>query len=311
MGSWYDGDKVHSIREKDKQIVESAWDESDESLSDGSIWALTWAARWKSLVTSGFAQSEGAPGTRHEGEASVEGVPCDVVHVDYSESNDPFLYDAWWYIARSDSLPRRLDLHFIDTGKGDGFSVTVLSDLKADQALDKAALAMKPPEGYQVKSIEPPERKRAASAGSVPAKPAGPQVGAAAPDWTLTDAAGKEHKLSDYKGKVVVLDFWATWCGPCKAAMPGVQAIHDKYKGKGVAVFGMNCWENSDAPKYMKDNKYTYGLLLKADEVAGKYGVSGIPTIYVIGTDGKVLYQSTGFAGEEAVEAAIEKGLKP
>jgi thiol-disulfide isomerase/thioredoxin len=231
--------------------------------------------------------------------------------VDYSESSDPTLFDAWWYIAKSDSLPRRLDMHFIDTGKGDGFSVTMLTDLKADGPMDKATLAMKVPEGYQVKTVEPPERKRAAGSRAAAPKPAGPQVGSAAPDWALSDATGKEHKLADYKGKVVVLDFWATWCGPCKAAMPGVQAIHDKYKSKGVAVFGVNCWESADAAKYMKENKYTYGLLLKGDDVATKYGVSGIPTIYVIGADGKVVYQSTGFAGEEAVEAAIERGLKP
>jgi thioredoxin-like negative regulator of GroEL len=59
----------------------------------------------------------------------------------------------------------------------------------------------------------------------------------------------------------------------------------------------------------MKEQKYTYGLLLNADEVAGKYGVSGIPTIYVIGRDGKVVYQSVGFEGEEALEAAVKKAL--
>src|SRR5262249_7371157 len=107
------------------------------------------------------------------------------------------------------------------------------------------------------------------------------------------------------------LDFWATWCGPCRAAMPGVQALHEKYKDKGVSVFGLNCWESGDAPGYMKEQKYTYGLLLNADEVAGKYGVSGIPTIYVIGRDGKVVYQSVGFEGEEALEAAVKKALGP
>jgi thiol-disulfide isomerase/thioredoxin len=229
------------------------------------------------------------------------------VYVDYSDTSDPTLFDAWWYLGKEDSLPRRMDMHFIDQGKGDGFAVTILSDVKADAAIDSGALTAVTPEGFEVKKIAAPERRRN---GGGPAPNPGPKIGQPAPEWTLTDAAGKEHKLADYKGKVVVMDFWATWCGPCRAAMPGVQAIHDKYKAKGVAVFGLDCWESGDAPGYMREQKFTYGLLMKADDVAGKYGVSGIPTICVVGPDGRILYLQTGFEGEEAVEAAIERGLK-
>ena len=309
--SWYDGSSVHSIREQDKQVVETGWDNSDEPMNDGAGWALTWATRWNGMITAPFADPAAPAATRYEGEAIVEGVRCDVVYVDYSESSDPTLFDAWWYLGKDDSLPRRLDMHFIDQGKGDGFAITVLSDLQIDTTIDKTALAAAMPEGFQVKKLVPPERPRIGGGGGGGGGGSGPKVGQAAPEWTLTDAAGKEHKLADYKGKVVVMDFWATWCGPCRAAMPGVQAIHEKYKARGVSVFGLDCWESGDAPAYMKQQKFTYGLLMKADEVAGKYGVSGIPTICVVGPDGKVLYIQTGFEGEEAVEAAVEKGLRP
>ena len=313
LTSWFDGKNVRSIRAKDKQVIESEWDNNDEPMNDGAGWALAWATRWKGMISGPFSDKDSAAPTRYEGEAVIEGVACDVVYVDYSESSDPTLFDAWWYLGKEDGLPRRMDMHFIDQGKGDGFAVTVLSDLKIDSQIEKAALAAAIPDGFETKKIAAPERKQArgGGGGGMPSQSAGPQVGQAAPDWTLTDAAGKEHKLADYKGKVVVMDFWATWCGPCRQAMPGVQAIHEKYKAKGVQVFGLDCWESGDAPKYMKDQKFTYGLLMKADDVAGKYGVSGIPTLCVVGPDGKILYIQTGFEGEAAIEAAIEKGLRP
>src|SRR6266567_2066513 len=68
-------------------------------------------------------------------------------------------------------------------------------------------------------------------------------IGATAPDWELSDADGKLQTLAQYRGKIVVLDFWATWCGPCAEVMPQMQKLHEKYKDKGVAVFGVSSWE--------------------------------------------------------------------
>jgi thiol-disulfide isomerase/thioredoxin len=304
----FDGTTIRSLREKDRQVAESTWDYSTETLGDGAGWAVTWAMRWRDLVTNQFADPETSPKCRYEGEALVEGTKCHVVYVDYSEMSDPTLFDAWWYIAQSDSLPRRVEMHFIDTGNGDGFTSTTLTALEPDAPIETSALALVTPQGFEVKTLEDPNKKRRAGGGAP--KPTGPQVGQPAPDWTLKDAAGKEHKLSEYRGKVVVMDFWATWCGPCRAAMPGVQKIHEKYGGKGAVVFGVNCWESGDPVKLMKDEKFTYGLLLSGDDTAVKYGVSGIPAIYVIGPDGKVLYGSVGFEGEEVVERAVKEGLK-
>lgn len=141
-------------------------------------------------------------------------------------------------------------------------------------------------------------------------------VGADAPDWNLQDPAGNVVSLRNLKGGVVVLDFWATWCGPCIKAMPTVQKIHEAFKdNKNVHVFGVNVWENADAPKFMKDKKFTYGLLMRGDDVAKAYGVKGIPAFFVIGPDGKVLFSETGFnvseanAFEKKITGLIEKAL--
>ena len=122
----------------------------------------------------------------------------------------------------------------------------------------------------------------------------------------MKTADGESVKLSSLKGKVVVMDFWATWCPPCKKAMPMVQKLHEKYAASEVKVFGLSTFErDGDPAKYMADNKYSYGLLVKSDEVAKTYKVSGIPTFYVIGKDGKILFNSVGFS--EAEFGEIEK----
>ncbi|CAG0990819.1 partial glutathione peroxidase, partial [Anaerolineae bacterium] len=132
--------------------------------------------------------------------------------------------------------------------------------------------------------------------------------------WTLKDGDGKDVKLSDYKGKVVVLDFWGSWCPPCRAAMPGIQKIHEKYKEKGVAVVGMNYERNAAAnpAKFMKDNGYTYGLVLKADTIADKYKVNGWPTFYILDKEGKVLWSAVGHdpSHEGQMAKVIEEALK-
>lgn len=113
--------------------------------------------------------------------------------------------------------------------------------------------------------------------------------------------------------KPVLVDFWATWCGPCKAAMPSIQKISEDYKGKDVVVLGVNTWERKEGAgkKYMDDKGYTYGCLLKGDDLAKDYGISGIPTLVVIGKDGKIALIEVGFGptGDKGLRTAIDAAL--
>jgi thiol-disulfide isomerase/thioredoxin len=134
-------------------------------------------------------------------------------------------------------------------------------------------------------------------------------VGDTAPDWQLTDSEGKTHSLAEYRGKVVVMDFWATWCGPCKDVMTRMQKLHEKYKDQGVVVFGVNSWEKKDPVELMKQKRYNYGLLLKGEDIAAAYKVTSLPAVYMIGADGKIIYCHEG-VDDKNLASLIEKYLK-
>ncbi|MBW1656961.1 TlpA disulfide reductase family protein [Flavobacterium quisquiliarum] len=125
------------------------------------------------------------------------------------------------------------------------------------------------------------------------------QFGGTTPaDFALKNLEGKEVKLSDYKGKVVVLDFWATWCGPCKASFPKMQELVTKYKDKDVTFLFINTWEDKkeeevlkNVTNYLTEKKYTFHVVFDSkSEVVTKYKIQGIPTSILIGKDGNILF---------------------
>lgn len=134
-------------------------------------------------------------------------------------------------------------------------------------------------------------------------------VGESAPDWTLNDSTGKSRTLSEYRGKVVVMDFWATWCGPCKEVMPRMQKLFEKYQDRDVVVLGVDAWEQKDAVAFMQQKKFAYSLLLKGEEIAESYRVTILPSVYIVGVDGRVIYSHVGVDHKDLSDL-IEKHLK-
>lgn len=127
----------------------------------------------------------------------------------------------------------------------------------------------------------------------------------------FTDLAGKEVDLAKMTDKVVLVDFWATWCGPCVAEMPNVIAAYDKYKAKGFEVIGISLDEDKAAvEKFVADNKMTWSQYFDGkgweNELAQHFGISGIPATFLVGKSGKII--ASNLRGEE-LEAAIEKAL--
>lgn len=124
----------------------------------------------------------------------------------------------------------------------------------------------------------------------------GLKLGDDAPDFSLTASDGQTYKLSDFRGKTVVMDFWATWCAPCKKKMPKIQELHDLYSEDGVEVLGMlamNEGAEDRAKKYFSDKGYSFKLIYGNKQLTSDYGLKFLPTVIVVNGDGKIVYLTT------------------
>jgi peroxiredoxin len=125
-----------------------------------------------------------------------------------------------------------------------------------------------------------------------------------APDFTLKSASGENLKLSELRGEVVLINFWASWCGPCRQEMPLLSELHDKYKDMGFTVLGVNVEENSgQARKLLKDAPVSFPVLFDNDSTVSKqYDVVAMPSTVLVDRNGNVRYLHKGYKpGEEAI----------
>jgi thiol-disulfide isomerase/thioredoxin len=136
----------------------------------------------------------------------------------------------------------------------------------------------------------------------------------AAPDFALKDANGQTVKLSDYKGKVILLDFWATWCGPCKIEIPWFIEFEQTYKDKGFSVIGVSMDEEGwpVVKPYIQERKVNYRILLGTEQVGQLYGgVDSLPTTYLIDRSGKIAAVHIGLeTGKDGFQNEINRLLE-
>ena len=128
--------------------------------------------------------------------------------------------------------------------------------------------------------------------------------------FTVNDMNGKPVRLSSYKGKVVLLDFWATWCGPCKAEIPNFVSLQQQYGSQGLVVLGVSVDDTVDKLKpFAKELRMNYPVLvgLGRDDVQDAFGpLWGIPTTFLIGRDGRICRKNTGVQGRDKYERDIK-----
>ncbi len=135
--------------------------------------------------------------------------------------------------------------------------------------------------------------------------------GTVAPDFTLRDLGGKEVKLSDLHGRPVLLDFWATWCAPCRAVMPVVELLHREFNDKGLVVLGVDDEDPEVIVKFLQKSGYTLPTLHDPDrQVYNRYEVGGIPTMILIDKQGKIaLFKVESGTYEELRDALRAQGI--
>jgi len=139
------------------------------------------------------------------------------------------------------------------------------------------------------------------------------RMGQPAPEFTLADLEGKTHSLKDYRGKVVLLDFWATWCGPCRVSTPALGRLHQKLKARNFAVLSISVDDSADpVKKYVKKQNVPFLTLMADSNVQAEYRVRAIPTFVLVDAEGVIVKIFQGFAPsmEDAWEREILKLLK-
>jgi thiol-disulfide isomerase/thioredoxin len=176
-------------------------------------------------------------------------------------------------------------------------------------ALTVAAIFIKPAPAAAADPVPAPVAKAFADAGIPVLKDKVDPV-----DFTLPLLDGKNQKLSDLKGKVVFLNFWATWCPPCRREMPSMESLYQRFKGQGLEVLAVDCQEGAqDVSAFMGRNKLSFPAALdESGEISGYYGIEAIPTTYLLDKSGKIIIRVVGSLNwnDPKIIAAFEALLK-
>jgi len=133
-----------------------------------------------------------------------------------------------------------------------------------------------------------------------------------APEFSLKDISGQERRLSDFKDKVVIIDFWATWCPPCRAEIPHFVNLYNQYKDQGLEVIGIALDFNGDrvVPPFVSSNNINYTILLGNEEVSNLYGgITAIPTTFIVDKEGNIRRKYIGYNDKEVFEKDIKELL--
>jgi len=230
-------------------------------------------------------------------------IPCDVLQVEYgfvprAEAAIPGPKTVW--LARDDGRVVRALTHYIQPpGR--------TADIQQQHEVVYERVALGRPAPDSLFTFQAPDGWRKVRQFQAAGSNQPDLTGQEASDFTLTDLAGTSHTLSKLRGQVVLLDFWASWCGPCRMTMPVVDKLANEFRDAGLVVYSINLRESQAiAEGYIKKRGLSVQVLLdETGEVAQRYQVSGIPALIIVGKDGKIAAHMVGAHPEEDLRDAL------
>ncbi len=206
-------------------------------------------------------------------------------------------------ISKQDYIPLQYSIAYdlvMDNDTMSQFEKNVLTKYELNFLKDESQLKLSSIPSYiNLKDYEPYKRPELLPKDTI------------APNWSLVSLDNKTIKLSDFKGDIVLIDFFYKSCYPCMLALPALQDLHERYYDKGLRIIGIDPFdtkEKDDIANFLSKRGVTYTVLLGGKDVAGEYHVSGYPTIYLIDKNGKILFTQVGY-GEET-EKILEEIIK-
>jgi len=232
-------------------------------------------------------------------------VVCQVVEVSYDPPpgmRGGLIERVYWIAEDSGLIVQEHSTASMTSPNNPAGRVEVVQEIvfqraKVDEQLEKELFVFVPPPGaQQVESLRPD------------AQNAGSPVSTEAPDFTLRDLSGESVQLSSKRGDVVLLDFWATWCGPCRYDMPFVQNLAERYADRGLKVYGVNSEDVEQAAAYLRQNDLTFPTLVDPGMRTAKlFQVNALPTFVVIDRQGRLAGYMRGTRTEKQLEQALLK----
>lgn len=248
------------------------------------------------------------------GEEALDGKPCRVVDLELVRQGD-FVMRARLWVDKQWGVIRKMTSRW-ETPSGtnaparrpDMTMEFVLTDLRVNQPLSPVAFDHTPhPKARRMASPErlfmfPHREEQNAS------------LGEPAPDFTLPLLDGATFRLSDHTGKVVVIDFWATWCGPCVRALPEMKKLSEQFADQDVVLVGVSSDQARAEPKVRElvaSNGLTYAIGIATNDIGEAYGVTGIPCLFVVDRQGRIQHRHVGYDPtlSDKIGAVVEKTL--